>query len=87
MQTLISYIKNSIGSMTRGIKLSQQTILAFLLLSLICLSGCTTVKPYYFNDSDKIFVGNATEQPPKCEFDWVLMSKGKFRQITTANPL
>lgn len=64
--------------------LTMKVMLLLLLLPL--LSGCATVKPYYFNDSDKIYVGNANKQPPVPVFDWVLMSKGKYREITTANP-
>ena len=71
--------------MLKGIKLLRLAIMILLLLSPLILSSCATVKPYYFNDSDKIFTGKkgATVQP---EFDWVLMSQGKYREITTANP-
>ena len=46
------------------------------------LSSCTGTKTIYFNDSDKIYAGqsNSTIVTP---FDYVLMSKGKFREITT----
>jgi hypothetical protein len=55
-------------------------------LLLLTLSSCATVKPSFFNDSDKIVSGEAKEQPPTPEFAWVLMSKGKYRTITTVNP-
>jgi hypothetical protein len=47
--------------------------------------GCVRLKPIYFNSSDKIYTGKAGETV-KVDFDWVLMSQGKFREITTVNP-
>jgi len=60
-------------------------IMILLLLSLPILSSCVRGKPYYFNASDKIYTGKAG-QAITAEFDWVLMSQGKFREITTVNP-
>jgi hypothetical protein len=54
-------------------------------LLLPILSGCARLKPVYFNDSDKLFLGDANTQPPTPTFEWVLMSKGKYREITTVN--
>ena len=48
--------------------------------------GCVRLKPVYFNDSDKIYLGDANIQPPIPTFEWVLMSKGLYRKITTVNP-
>lgn len=73
--------------MLNGIKRLSMVIVILLLLSLPIFSGCATVKPHYFNDSDKIAVGKAKERPPIPEFDWVLMSQGMYRKITTANPI
>jgi len=72
--------------MLKGIRRWQRTIAILLLLLLPILSGCAHVEPVYFNNSDKIVSGMAKEQPPVPEFDWVLMSKGKYREITTVNP-
>lgn len=72
--------------MSRGIKLLPRTILILSLLLLPILSGCVRLKPVYFNDSDKVFSGDANAQPPTPTFEWVLMSKGLYRKITTVNP-
>jgi len=69
-----------------GIKLYRIIIVTSLLLLPPLLSSCVRGKPYYFNDSDKIVSGDANQQPPTPTFDWVLMSKGKYREITTVNP-
>lgn len=55
-------------------------------LLLMTFSSCASKKPYYFNDSDKKLLGDANTQPPTMSFEWVCMSKGKFRRITTVNP-
>jgi predicted small lipoprotein YifL len=73
-------------SMLSAMKLLKTTTLILLLSSLTLLFGCAHAKPYYFNDSDKVFAGDANKQPPTPTFDWVLMSKGKYRTITTVNP-
>lgn len=72
--------------MTAGTRLCKRTIAMSLLLSLILFCGCVRAKPYYYNDSDKIIAGNKGEQPPTPEFNWILMSEGKYRKITTTNP-
>jgi predicted small lipoprotein YifL len=56
------------------------------IIFLATLAGCTTLKPVYFNDSDQVFVGDARTQPPTPTFEWILMSTGQYRKITTANP-
>jgi len=72
--------------MLKEIKRWSTMIVILSLLLLPILSGCAHVKPVYFNNSDKIVSGAALEQPPVPEFEWVLMSKGKYREITTVNP-
>jgi len=62
------------------------TILILLLLLPLGSFGCAHAKPLFFNDSDKVESGEANTQPPTPTFEWVLMSKGKYRTITTANP-
>jgi predicted small lipoprotein YifL len=59
-------------------------IVILSLLLIVSLSSCATAKPYYFNDSDKIITGKAGAAPPVTSYDWVLMSQGKYRDITTA---
>lgn len=60
----------------------RPVIATLSLLLLLTLSGCATAKNYYFQDSDKLYIGKAGETV-KPEFDYVLMSQGKYRQITT----
>lgn len=60
----------------------KRMILTLLLLSLIGLSSCAGVKTVYLNDSDKVYAGQAN-QTITTPFDYVLMSKGKFREVTT----
>jgi hypothetical protein len=86
MLGLMPSIRSWRSVMLRGIKPLQRTIVILSLLSLPILSGCVRIKPVYFNDSDKVFSGDANAQPPTPTFEWVLMSKGKYREITTVNP-
>ena len=67
--------------LSRGVTtlLIQMTLAGLLLLS---LTSCSSARKeiVYFNDSDKIYVGDggAVEMP----FPYVCMSKGKFREVT-----
>ncbi len=72
--------------MLNEIKLFRIMIAALLLLSLPILSSCSRVKTRSFNDSDQIMSGDAYVQPPIPNFEWVCMSKGRYRNITTVNP-
>ena len=66
----------------------RSTIATLLVFLPLILSGCVTVKPYYFNNSDKVYTDKARAGAcASVDFDCVVMSQGKFRQITTANPL
>jgi len=47
----------------------------------IMLTGCA-VKPIIIKDSDKVYVGKAGQQPPTPDFDWVLLSKSKLKELT-----
>lgn len=61
-------------------------IVSYLLLSPLIFQGCAHVKVRFFDDSDQVVSGEANKQPPTPTFAWVLMSKGQYRKITTANP-
>lgn len=69
--------------MLKEIKHWQKMIAIVLVLLMPTLLGCSVTKPYYINDSDRIFVGMAETQPPIPYFDWVCMSKGQYRTLTT----
>ena len=72
--------------MRKEIRRWRITTAILLLLLLPTSFGCARAKPYYFNDSDKVFSGNKGDAMPIPGFDWVLMSKGLYRKITTTNP-
>lgn len=56
------------------------TLILLLLFSTASLS-CGTVKTIYLNDSQKVYAGSAN-QTIASPFDYVLMSKGRFRDLT-----
>lgn len=60
------------------------------LIAASSLLGCTTArtpKVVYFNDSDKVYPGNAFKDVcASVNFDCVVMSKGLFRSITNVDP-
>ncbi len=59
----------------------------FLLLLIFC-AGCITTKPQvvYFNDDERIYSDEAkTGVCSGVEFPCVVMSKGKFRELSTIN--
>ena len=63
----------------------KKITLVLCLLSLLGFSSCAHVKKvYYFNDSDKIYSGEAN-QTVVTPYPYVIMSKGKFREITTVS--
>lgn len=61
-----------------------------LLVTSSVLIGCATVKTpdvVYFNDSDRVYPGNAfTNVCSSVNFDYVVMSKGMFRTLTDIEP-
>lgn len=70
--------------MSKEIRLLLSTTTILLLLLPPLLSGCARAKPYYFNDSDKIYTNSAkTGVCSGVEFDCVVMSQGKYRELTT----
>lgn len=60
------------------------------LITAVSLLGCATVKTpkvVYFNDSEKVYPGNAFKDVcVAVNFDCVVMSKGLFRSITNVDP-
>jgi hypothetical protein len=85
MQSWTISTKSLITSTRSGTR-RWRLITAICLLSLMLTSSsCVRVKPFYFNDSDRVYSGNAGETV-KPDFDWVLMSKGNYRKLTTINP-
>lgn len=57
-------------------------VVVFIALSLF---GCATIK--YFNDSEKIYTDKAkTGVCSGVDFDCVVMSQGKYREILEVNP-
>lgn len=67
--------------MKKEIKLSQVTTTTICLLSLLALSSCAPAKIIYFNDSDKVSAGEQGDSLV-ANYHYVIMSKGKFREIT-----
>lgn len=60
----------------------------YLLFLLILCAGCITTKPQvvYFNDDERIYSDEArTGVCAGVDFPCVVMSKGKFRTLTTIN--
>ncbi len=60
----------------------------YLLFLLIFCAGCATIKPQvvYFNDDERIYSDEAkTGVCSNVDFPCVVMSKGKFRELTTIN--
>jgi hypothetical protein len=87
MRNLMRSTKNWRNSMFAEIKLYRLTIAMSLLLLPILLSACAHAKPYYFNDSEKVYSDKAkTGVCEKVDFDCVCMSQGLYRKITTVNP-
>jgi len=73
--------------MSKEMRLWPRMIVMLCLPLLLILCGCARAKISFLNDSDKIFSGEQTVQPPVLPYSWVCMSKGKYRVITTtANP-
>ena len=68
--------------MKDGTKLLRIITLTILLLSPLGLSSCAPAKIVYFNSDERVVAGNKGETIAT-EFDYVIMSKGKFREITT----
>lgn len=68
-------------------KPSQKMILLALLpLAMLC-SSCATPTQTFYNDSDQLMAGNkGSGACPAVQYDWVVMSKGKFRDVTSLNP-
>ena len=62
----------------------RKTIAILLLLLCIGLTSCAGKKIVYFNDDDRVFAGNKG-QTIIAEYDFVIMSKGKFRETTTVS--
>jgi|WetSurMetagenome_2_1015567.scaffolds.fasta_scaffold30411_3 hypothetical protein len=58
------------------------TIILLVLLSTI-FAGCAHEKVHFLNDSELILSGDANKQPPTPSYDWILMSQGYFRKLTT----
>ncbi len=71
--------------MNAEIKHFRTITLTICLISLLGFSSCEHGKKvYYFNDSDKIYSGEAN-QTVVTPYPYVIMSKGKFRDITTVS--
>lgn len=65
----------------------MKTIRILSLASLLTLTACSHVVTRYFNDSDKVVSASAGKGPCSVVgYDCVVMSKGTFRTLTTANP-
>ena len=81
---LLSNLQSYIGVEMK--RLLSMTMMLSLLLPLI-LCGCVRGKPYYFNDSDKIYTDDARKGVcGSVDFPCVVMSQGQYRKITTVNP-
>lgn len=71
--------------MSKETMLSRRIITVICLISLLGLSSCVTKpKIIFFNDSERIYSGEKG-QVITPDYSFVLMSKGKFREITTVN--
>jgi len=73
--------------MYAGIKLYRLAIVMSLLSLLLSSLACQHAKPYYFNDSERVYSDKAkTGVCSQVDFDCVCMSQGNYRKITTVNP-
>ena len=73
--------------MPKGTRRLLNTTTMLLPLLLLTFCGCARGKPYYFNDSDKIYTDDARKGVCSgVDFPCVVMSQGKYREITTVNP-
>lgn len=73
--------------MRAEIKLYKLMTMMSLLLLTLLLSSCAHGKPYYFNDSDKLYTDDARKGVcSSVDFPCVVMSQGMYRKITTVNP-
>lgn len=66
---------------------SRFTTLLILPLLVMTLSSCTTTRPRFFNDSETLISNNAgVGACPGSQYEYVMMSVGKFRQLTSLIP-